>query len=96
MRAAIDDGRAVRRIAYVVLVLLVATGIRIGSAGDAPVRWFTAAIFGFCALSLARKLWSTRGSALPLAADPPPRFPDSQSDFGVADDADAADPPARP
>ncbi|HEX2076095.1 MAG TPA: hypothetical protein VHG08_00250 [Longimicrobium sp.] len=81
---------AVRRIAYLVLVLLVVIGIWLGAGGDGRMRLFTAALFGSCALSLAWKLWSSRGEAATPTADPPP--PPPVPDPDPAPDPDEAAP----
>lgn len=75
MDAWMDDSPVVRRIALAVLVLLVVAGIWIGAGGDDRMRIFTGAIFGFCALSLAWKLWRNRGAAAPEIADDPSPLP---------------------
>jgi hypothetical protein len=77
MGAWMDDGPAVRRMALVVLVLVVATGVWLAAGGDTRMRIATGVLFGLCALSIAWKLWSSRGGAaregegVPSAADPP-------------------------
>ena len=63
---------AVRRIAFVILVLCVVVGMWLGAGGDGRMRVFTAGFFGLCALSIAWKLWSSRGGARPEAANLPP------------------------
>ena len=73
-------GGAVRRAAWLVLVLLVVAGSWIGARADTPVRVLTAAVFGSCALSLAWKLWSGRGEGRTVAppfAAPPAEAPPS-------------------
>lgn len=54
-----------RRMAAVVLALIVVAGVWVGAGGDARMRLFTAAVFGSCALSIAWKLWSSRGEGGP-------------------------------
>lgn len=57
--------------AVVVLVALVVVGIWFGAGGDIRMRIFTAAIFGFCVLILAWKLWLSREQDAPQVADDP-------------------------
>ncbi len=63
---------AERRIAYAVLVLLVLVGIWVGAGGDARMRLFTAVVFGFSALAIAWKLWSSRGNVRRSVTNHPP------------------------
>jgi hypothetical protein len=71
---------AVRLIALVVLAVCVVAGIWLGAGGDERMRLFTAVIFGLCALSIAWKLWSSRGEAGPGLAGLPPAPPAVESD----------------
>lgn len=87
-----DDGPAVRRIALVLLVALLATGLWVGSRGDPPVRLLTAALFGLSALCLAWKLWFSRGERRPVVADPPPAPPPAPDAGPEPDEA----PPSGP
>lgn len=66
-----------RRIAYFVLVLCVVVGIWVGAGGDARMRLFTAGLFGLCALSIAWKLWSSRGGSGGRSAGRHPPVPET-------------------
>lgn len=67
----------VRLIAVLVLLACVAAGVWMGAGGDARMRLFTAALFGLGALSIAWKLWSSRGEAGRSAAADPPLAPEA-------------------